>query len=114
MKIYLLIITCLLLSCDNNNKEIPIEILSEAEFGAVLKDIHLEEALLNLNQTNQTDDLKSNTTNIYFHIYSRHKISEKKFNACLDYYCEHPEKLERIYTKILNELSEEQSNYYLP
>lgn len=110
MKIYLSILACLLLSCVNNNEKLRIEILSEAEFGAVLKDIHLEEALLDLNQTNQTDDLKTNANKMYLQIYSRHKISEKKFNTSLDYYCEHPEKLEKIYTKILKELSEEQSN----
>ena len=89
MKIYLLILACLLLSCANNNNEItPIEILSESEFGAILKDMHLE-------------------------IYSRHNISEEKFKLSLNYYCDNPEKLEKIYTKILNELSKEISNYDL-
>ena len=114
MKIYLLILACLLLSCDNSSDKHPIEILSEAEFGAVLKDIHLEDALLDLKQTNQTKNLRNHSTNLYFQIYSKHKISEKKFNASLDYYCENPEKLETIYTTILNELSKEQSNYNLP
>ena len=113
MKIYLLILACLLLSCANNNEITPTEILSESEFGAILKDIHLEDALIELNQKNQINSLKNNPYNMHLEIYSRHNISEEKFKLSLDYYCDNPEKLEKIYTKILNELSKEISNYDL-
>ena len=47
--------------------------------------------------------------NAYFNIYNKNQISEKDFKETLDYYSENPEKLEQIYTNILEQLTKERS-----
>ena len=44
MKIKLILITTILLSCGNSSEEIPNKIIPIQEFTAILKDIHLIES----------------------------------------------------------------------
>ena len=113
MKIYLLILACLLLSCANTKEEMAEDILSQSKFEAILKDIHLEEAMLELNKKIGDNKFKTSNSNIYFQIYDKHKVSETKFKSSLYYYSDNPERLEQVYTNILNELAREKSTYDL-
>ena len=109
MKIYLSILACLLCACYNTEEKIPENILSEKVFSSVLKDIHLAEGEFELNKTPNMVNAKSTLANNYTSIYSEHKISAIDFKNTLNYYAQHPEKLEYIYSIILEELNEERS-----
>ena len=109
MKIYLSILACLLYACSNPEVEIPENILSEKVFSSVLKDIHLAEGEFELNKTQNMANAKSTLANNYTSIYSEYKISAIDFKNTLNYYAQHPEKLEYIYSIILEELNEERS-----
>jgi len=109
MKIYLSILACLLCACYNTEEKIPENILSEKVFSSVLKDIHLAEGAFELNKTKNMEQEKSTLANNYTSIYSEYKISAIDFKNTLNYYSQHPEKLERIYSAVLEELNEERS-----
>ena len=109
MKIYLSILACLLFSCSNSEEKIPENILSKTAFATILKEIHLEEASFELNKTKNMETAKIELVNAYFNIYNKNQISEKDFKETLDYYSENPEKLEQIYTNILEQLTKERS-----
>jgi hypothetical protein len=109
MKIYLSILACLLFSCSNSKENTPKNILSKTAFATILKEIHLEKASFELNKTKDMETAKIKLTNAYFNIYKKNRISEEDFKSALDYYSENPEKLEQIYSNILQDLTNERS-----
>ena len=109
MKIIILLLSILLLACTTPKIEIPTEILSETAFESILKEIHLAEAIFELNKNNGMENATNELANSCFHIYKKHKISEKNFKETLNYYSENSEKLEKIYTNVLEQLTKEKS-----
>ena len=109
MKIILSILSVLLLACTAPKIEIPTEILSETAFESILKEIHLAEAIFELNKSKGLENAKNTLANNYQSIYKKHDISASTFSKSLDYYAENPEKLEKIYSTVLEELNEERS-----
>ena len=109
MKIILSILSILLLGCTAPKTEIPTDILSEKEFVNLLKEVHLAEAAFELQKTKGMENAKSILANSYQSIYTKHTIDEASFNKTLSFYATHPEKLEGIYTTVLEELSKERT-----
>lgn len=110
MKIKLIFITTILLSCGNSSDEIPRKIIPIQEFTAILKDIHLIEAkhdLLKIRNATYNDALLKHD---YDSIYTKHNIIDSKFKMSLEYYAERPVYLENIYSDILNQIDEEKIN----
>jgi hypothetical protein len=109
MKLNFLILLCLLLACAEQKENIPQDILSENEFVVILKDIHLAEAKFELQKNKGIGKAKNELTNSYTSIYQKHNISEEKFKESLNFYAQNPEMLEKIYSNVLEELTEERS-----
>ena len=109
MKNYLFILICLLFACSNSDEKIPENILSETKFELLLKEIHLVEATFELHKTKGMGKAKNELANSYQNIYSEYAISEEDFKTTLEYYSVNPEKLEKIYDKILKELTKERA-----
>ena len=110
MKNYFSILALLLYACSNNDVKIPENILSETAFEDILKQIHLSEAVFELNKAKNMQDAKATLSNNYTSIYSEYKISDIDFKNTLNFYSQHPEKLEKIYSNVLEELNEKHSN----
>lgn len=104
MKIYLLILSCLLLSCSNYKEKPPQNIINQTAFEAALLDIHLAEANFEINKNNSLKNAKNELTRAYFEIFKKHEISEDDFKRTLFYYSKNPIKLERAYTNVLDVL----------
>ena len=109
MKIILSILSVLLLACTAPKTERPSGILSESEFANMLKEVHLVEAAFDLNKSKGLENAKNSLANNYRTIYKKHDISSSTFGKSLDYYAKHPEKLEKIYTDVLEQLTEKLS-----
>ena len=107
MKIILSILSVLLLACTTPKTEILSEILSETEFANMLKEVHLAEAAFELNKSKGVETAKKALANTYSEIYSTHNINKDRFEKTLSYYANHPEELEQIYSKALNDLMQE-------
>jgi hypothetical protein len=107
MKIMILLLSVLLLACTAPKIEMPTGILSETEFANMLKEIHLEEAAFELNKNNKLENAKNNLANSYQSIYKKYDIDASAFNKSLDYYAKNPGKLEKIYTDVLEQLTDE-------
>ena len=105
----ILLLTILLLACTAPEIEMPTGIVSEREFANMLKDVHLAEAAFELNKTKSMKNAKNALANSYQSIYKKHSIDEADFSNTLSYYALHPEKLEAIYTTVLEELSKERT-----
>jgi len=109
VKNYLFILICLLFACSNSDEKIPENILSETKFELLLKEIHLVEATFELHKTKGMGKAKNELANSYQNIYSEYAISEEDFKTSLEYYSVNPEKLEKIYDKVLEELTKERT-----
>ena len=109
MKIISLILCLILLSCGNQQKETPQNILSENTFINLLKDIHLAEAKYELHKTKGMENAKNELAHNYSTIYKTHEITGDDFDKTLDYYAQHPEQLEKIYTLVLEQLTKERT-----
>ena len=109
MKIILSILSVLLLACTTPKTKIPTEILSETEFTNMLKEIHVAEAAFELNKSKGLGNAKNTLANSYQPIYKKYDIADTTFSKSLDYYAKYPEKLEKIYTDVLEQLTKESS-----
>ena len=109
MKINLLILFCLFISCNTTNKQLPDNIISREIFITVLKEAHLAEAAFELSKSKGVETAEKVLDNTYSEIYSTHNINKDRFEKTLSYYGNHPEELEQIYSKVLNDLMQERT-----
>ena len=109
MKIMLSLLGVLLLGCTAPETKIPTGILSEVEFANMLKDVHLTEAVFELNKSKGMEDAKNTLANSYQTIYKKYDVNDTTFSKSLDYYAKNPEKLEKTYTDVLEQLTDERS-----
>ena len=109
MKIISFILCLISLSCGAPKTKIPQDILSENIFINLLKDIHLAEAKYELHKTKGMENAKNELAHNYSTIYKTHEITGDDFDKTLDYYAQHPEQLEKIYTLVLEQLTKERT-----
>ena len=110
MKWKVIIICFFLLACSDLRKEMPEGILTEEVFINILKEVHLTEANFELQKTNNNQVAQKNLEIDYQKIYNEYNIDGQKFQLTLDYYANHPGKLEDIYGKVIEELVEQRAN----
>ena len=109
MKIFPLLISILLLACSAPETEVPNDILSEAVFINILKEVHLAEAKFELHKTKGMENAKKELASNYATIYKKSRITAEDFEKTLQYYAEKPEKLEQIYASVLEQISKERT-----
>ena len=109
MKIISILLSILLLACAAPKTESPTGILSETEFTNILKEVHLEEAAFELNKSKGVINAKNSLATSYQSIYKKHNIDDSTFSKSLEYYAKHPEILEKIYSTVLEQLTDERS-----
>ena len=109
MKISSFILCLILIGCGNQQKETPQNILSENIFINLLKDIHLAEAKFELHKTKGMENAKNELAYNYSSIYRKYEITLDYFDKTLDHYAQHPEQLEKIYTRVLEQLTKDRT-----
>jgi hypothetical protein len=109
MKINLLILFCLFVSCNTTNKQLPDNIITEEIFISVLKEAHLAEAAFELSKPKGVETAKKVLENTYSEIYLSYNIDKERFEETLSYYANHPEELEQIYSIVLKDLLQERT-----
>lgn len=98
---------CFIFSCGTPKDPVPDNLLSPDSMVSILVDIHLVEAASSVTRLNDVQSFKAQE--LYPAIYKSHHIDSAAFRRSFDYYLKHPEKLEAIYEKVLNELSRRES-----
>lgn len=73
----------------------------------VIADIHIAEAGINL----KTFPDSASKENLSFEkIFEKNKITKAQYDTSIAFYIDHPELLNEVYEKVLNELSKMQGN----
>jgi hypothetical protein len=93
-------------SCNSILNSKPLGTLSEEQMVDVLVDIHLTEATLkiandSLARVGDTIEMR----NRFAQVFRKHDIEPDDFNASLNYYLEHIEQIDKIYTEVINHLT---------
>ena len=100
-------LTFLIFSCNNPKESVPGNLLVPDSMVSILVDIHLAEAVAGVTRIDDVQSFKAHE--LYPAIYKSHKTDSATFHNSFNYYMKHPEKLEAIYDKVLNELSRRES-----
>ncbi len=95
----------LLYSCENNNElQIPNDILSKNKIVAILIDMHIADATLISFQLDKKET-KYRGENYYEMVLNKHNVSRKQFDKAIIFYARYPDYYEKIYDDVLAELN---------
>lgn len=108
-KIVLGFFLCVAFACGNKKVEIPSDIIPQDTMMHVLMDIHLAEAGLRTNDTFHADSIMQVTVNYYDFIFTKYRITKDEFKRSFKFYTDHPDILEDIYQKMIEEMSKKES-----
>ena len=103
---FIVFVALLSASCSRILRSKPLGTLSEEQMIEVLVDIHLTEATLkiandSLARINDTTGIR----NRFAQVFRKHEVEPDNFNASLNYYLEHIEEIDKIYTEVINRLT---------
>jgi len=96
-----------LFSCGAPKEKNPDNLLPPDSMVSILVDIHLAEAAANVTRISDVQAFKA--PQLYPAIFKSHQTDSATFHNSFNYYLKRPEKLEKIYDKVLNELSRRES-----
>ena len=108
--VFLYVLTCLLLvSCTADTQvAIPDSVLPQDKMVAVMVDVHLLEATMNLNVFN-VDRTVAEEPAPGFDVLKKNGITKQQFDESYNFYSQHPALLNDVYEMVLNELSRMQA-----
>jgi len=94
-------------SCNSILSSKPVGTLSESQMVDLLVDMHLTEASLKM-ASDSTSKL-NDTTGVrqrFAQVFKKHDVEPDRFNKSLNYYIEHIEDLNKIYSEVIVKLTE--------
>jgi hypothetical protein len=104
---FLFCITLLVASCNSILSSKPNGTLSESQMIDLLVDMHLAEASFKM-ASDSTSKL-NDTTGVrqrFAQVFIKHDVKPDRFNKSLNYYIEHIEDLNKIYSEVIAKLTE--------
>lgn len=104
MKRSLLLASIALFLCFcQSGTEVPAGIIGKEKLRDILVDIHMTEGALKSNFI-IGDSAKKIAPALYDVVYQTHGVTEKEFHQSMDWYFAHPELLEEVQKKVVEEL----------
>ena len=94
-----------LFSCTDAEKIIyPPDVLSQQQMAAMMKDLCLLEATMNVHAASVDPASKANAS-LKMDLYARNGITREQFERSYKFYTENPEAMNEVYQLVLNDLS---------
>jgi hypothetical protein len=87
----------------------PDPFLTEEQIIEVLTDIQTAEAIMAYNRLQRENTDQEYKDSLFKVVFDHYGLTAEEVNANLHYYNNHPEQMERIYEKVLQNLSQRQS-----
>ena len=101
-KFIVLLLVSVLWACTENKK--PEGMINQATMANVLVDVHLLESYFSVKKM-KVDSSALFLQKNYDAIYKKHKITKEGFKNSFEFYENHPEKLDKLYQIVIDELS---------
>ena len=98
----------LMSSCEKKTEKIPADILSPDSMVAVVADLQLAEATIQLRNLGYTDSTKAQAYGYYKFVLKQHQLDINYFLKSFHYYTNHPALMSKMYTDVLTLLSQKQ------
>ena len=102
---YMLLFCLILLAC-NNTDELPAGILDKTAMKSILIDFHLAQAAEVHNRIVKDSAIYNDAALYHPYIFRKNEIEQEDFERSLNYYFRNPEKMDKMYQEIIEELSE--------
>lgn len=100
------LIILLLTGCKNDIYDKPKHLVKREKMIAVLVDIHLAEAVYQTKRYSTEELNKFSESDFYYSILNKHHLVDSVFEKSLIYYASKPNEFEKIYTRVINRLTE--------
>lgn len=102
-KLFYCLLPLFLFGCDDEFK-VPKVVLDQDKMIEVMTDVQIAESYIKLKFSLKGDTIRS-TDSIYAAIYRKHQISAETYDTSFQFYTNHPEVLQEIYEKAINNLA---------
>ena len=99
-----------LFSCSENNSQLmSVDVIDKTSFVRILEEVHLIEAEYQLTKINKKEKSANKLINDYTKLYSKFEITELQFENTMNYFSNHSEELEAVYSEVLINLKKRKS-----
>lgn len=107
-RIVFLLLIATLNACSGKGASGDTTIIPPQKMQEILLDIHLADGIAN--REGEADNSTENRTiTLYKEVFAKYKISENQFYTSFNFYLQHADTLDKIYEKIITEISKEQA-----
>jgi hypothetical protein len=101
---------CACSSKEKHDLDIPDDIVSVDTMAVIMADIQLAEAEASVFPYSDTAGVV-NLPAYYRYVLNKHKIDTATFGKNFRYYQEHPDAMDEVYTRVMEELSKRQADF---
>jgi hypothetical protein len=103
---YIPVILLLISACNDEVVKRPSKLISRDQMISVLVDIHLSDAAFQIRRYSSEDLKDISESDLYYSVLKKHNMADSVFETSLIYYSGKPKEFEKIYTRVINRLSE--------
>lgn len=108
--VFLIVIAAFLaMACDDEVVQKPHNLVKRDKMISVLTDMHLAEAVYQTKRFSSEELNKYSESDFYYTILRKHSLADSVFEKSLIYYSSKPKEFEKIYTRVINRLTEMES-----
>lgn len=104
--VYLFWVILLMTGCEKPIVEKPRHLVSRDRMIEVLTDLHIAESVQNYQRYNTDPNKLFRESDFYYSVLHKHSLADSVFEKSLLYYASYPKEYEKIYSRVLNRLSE--------
>jgi hypothetical protein len=102
----LLILLLVVSSCEEETSIRPPHLLSRDKMVGILVDIHLSDAAFQTRRYSSEQVKQFSESDFYYSVLRKQRVADSVFETSLIYYCSKPKEFEKIYTRVINKLTE--------
>ena len=95
------------MSCGGDKNEVPDGVIAKDEMIELLVEIELTQALVKLNSFEEAIDEQQ----LYDEVFTSFNTSQDDFNNSMEFYCKDPKLLMDMYSKVIEKLTQKQSEH---
>lgn|SRR5690554_599405 len=107
----LIVILIAVYGCGKAPIEKPENLLPEDQLIDMMVDVHIAEATYNTRRNQDTLLLNSNSADFYYSVLQKHGVPDSVFEKSIVYYGSQPRRFEKMYRKVMNQLTELEQEY---
>lgn len=98
-------------ACSKPPVKKPENLIEQERMINILVDVHMAEAAFNSRRHRDSLVQRSSSTDFYYSILQEHEVQDSVFERSLVFYASQPRQFEKMYRKVMNQLTEIEQEY---